>query len=571
MRNNAVPSTVHDTDDYDAGDSLVLDLEEYDFDDDTATAATSDVTTNVSLKRTRSVSSSSSLVGDIDQIRSAKKLRTEPPSSSSSSIDEARDPCLSSDDDDDDDDDGVNVIIDLPNATATNNDKNDDETSRLRSVLADDPYRMRDVHGASRPPYRSRPRDTPSSPVLHPALAPPTYQTELQLKNEIQGLVAASVHASYRRAVTLLVDNKLVVVPDHVPLSDQLSARIWPPDKLYCESKLPYLELFNSMLIPNAKRRGDTYAVFSVKYNRARCALQRPTSTETRSAKLAESVAHGMHHSTQSLDVSLFDDRRGDDTADDDVNNVSALYHFCDFAAIVVTDNKVVDYAVHGVRSSIIRMLDAHRPRRVYYNARVGDPLDVFVNYRYQPFYAALQGISRPVKMNRNRANFNTIAFCERTDVFCALCCCLRDLKVFANDADVPNTVRVPRPIKFISWLPYDPYKRTSVSALRSRAMNAAARRLRQQAVARNHQQTKTSRDTESPERVKAGDDQSSQSMPVDDPFRQPERLPRRHANRFPRSGPQRYRAAKESLRDKRRGDYRPMVRTPRAKRSSNR
>lgn len=649
-------------------DSLVLDLDEYDFDVDANSYAENNNTnrnsvTAVDDPRHAGEAGRTSLkrqAGDDDDGASslkptAKRIRTETGDTDEAFYEESGNTeveVVEDDEDDDDDEDSVNVIIDIE--PRRQEDEDSLEARRLARVLADDPYRMNEIAAATRTAKRkSRSRCdypsfsssssssalslpttngavTPLSATAAAASQPPPYVAEMQLKNEIMNLVATSVRSSYSRSVTLLVENKLVAIPDHVPLSDQLAARIWPPDKLYSESKLPYVELFNSLLIPNARRNGDTYAVFSVKYNRAKCAL-RPNSSETRSTRLVEEMASGFHGHHDSAAVSLTARTNGGDASADsqavDRSSVTALYQFCDFAAVIVSDNKVVDYAVHGVRSSIVRMLDAHRPRRVYYNATIGDPLYVFVNYKYQPFYAALKGISRPVKINRSHANFNTIAFCERNDVFCALCCCLRDVKGFVNDADVPNTLRVPRPIKFISWLPYDPYQRTSLAVMRSRAMSAVCRRKRQQ----QHQQRRRKRysvsatsDRDNRSRMghsdhdvdSDGDDYrasldtnaahrddghvldratadvligsngqlsltsasarrrkaaaaaaASMATAVDDPFRQPELLPRRIPSRFPRSAPQRYRSAKEMLRDRRRGDFRPLVRTSRRKR----
>lgn len=526
-------------------DSLVLDLEEYDFEDNEITAA------EPRSKVTQANDSERSWYDICED-----EHRVTETNGQSSLVDV--EVCL---DDDDDEDDGVNVIIDLPKREVA-----DSEEERLQRVLSSDPYNLSTTsikNAGSRlcNQYQQKDQDV--------AVTAP-YVSELRLKNEINNLVAASIRSNTCRSVTLLVDNKLIIVPDHVAISDQLAARIWPPDKLYAESKLPYLELFNSLLIPNVRRNGDTYAVFSAKYNRTTCAM-RPNSTETRSSKLVEAAANGFSYHAK--DVLRDGKLNSPDNYDEDRNSLTALYQFCDFAAIIVQDNKVIDYAVHGVRSSIIRMLDAHRPRRVYYNARIGDPLYVFVNYKYQPFYTALKDISRPVKINRNHVNFNTMAFCERNDVFCALCCCLRDVKGFVNDADVPNTIRVPRPLKFVSWLPYDPYEKSCRSFLRSRAMTAVARHKKQVLQSKidkidSHEWQFTKGKSEKKMSLHKNTSNLNSLGPSYVANGQPEFVPRRIPSRFPRSAPQRYKTSRDSLRDSRRGDFRPISWYARRKRT---
>ena len=107
----------------------------------------------------------------------------------------------------------------------------------------------------------------------------------------------------------------------------------------------------------------------------------------------------------------------------------TGIYQYCDFAAVILQDGQVVDYAIHGYASNIADMINIHKPKYVYYNARPNDALDVFMNYPYQPFYSACYGKLFPVRINRTNQFFNPMAFCQRNDVFCALCNCLRDVR----------------------------------------------------------------------------------------------------------------------------------------------
>lgn len=253
---------------------------------------------------------------------------------------------------------------------------------------------------------------------------------DVELKNEIRKLITLSISPSTDRSITVLVNNQLILVPVTVKLSDRLISHIWPAERVYAESQLPFQEEFNNLLIPNVKRHGDTFGIFSVKYNK----------TQYLRNQGGGSNGGGGGGGGGTKECS------------------SGLYQYCDFAALIVSNNRVIDYAVHGHRSNINRMFERHRPRRIYYNARLNDALYVFVNYKYQPFYESLKDVSRPVQIHRNVGGkpFNTLPFCDRKDAFCALCCALRDTRGFINDSDVPLSLKIPQSLRNFH-IPYDP------------------------------------------------------------------------------------------------------------------
>lgn len=256
-----------------------------------------------------------------------------------------------------------------------------------------------------------------------------TSDSDIELKNEIRKLITLSISPSTDRSITVLVNNQLILVPVTVKLSDRLISHIWPPERVYVESKLPFQDEFNNLLIPNVKRHGDTFGIFSVKYNKTQY-----LRNQSGGCVGGSSLGGGLKECS------------------------SGLYQYCDFAAVIVSNNRVIDYAVHGHRSNINRMFERHRPRRIYYNARLNDALYVFVNYKYQPFYESLKDVSRPVQIHRNVGGkpFNTLPFCDRKDAFCALCCALRDTRGFINDSDVPMSLKIPQSLRNFH-IPYDP------------------------------------------------------------------------------------------------------------------
>lgn len=73
--------------------------------------------------------------------------------------------------------------------------------------------------------------------------------------------------------------------------------------------------------------------------------------------------------------------------------------------------------------------LDKHNPKKIIYNANVNDALDIFLRYKYNPFHNAVDKKLYPISINRIADAFNTMVFCERNDVYCALCNTLKDMR----------------------------------------------------------------------------------------------------------------------------------------------
>lgn len=127
------------------------------------------------------------------------------------------------------------------------------------------------------------------------------------------------------------------------------------------------------------------------------------------------------------------------------------IYQYCDFAAVIIENGQIIDYAIHGFASNISEMIYHHQPKYIYYNAQEGDALDIFMNYKHQPFYMACYGKLRPIRINRINDFFNPLVFCERNDLFCALCNCLRDVrglffKIPEQKFEISNTCNMNTP-----------------------------------------------------------------------------------------------------------------------------
>lgn len=224
------------------------------------------------------------------------------------------------------------------------------------------------------------------------------HKFDLEIEREVESLVRLSICPSTEKHVVILVNNQLILVPHNVRLSDRLTSYVWGPRKPYVESTIPYAGEFNRLLVPDEKYK-ETFAVFGARYN-----------------------------NTQYIR---------------DTKNVCGLHQYCEFAAIIVSNHQIIDYAIHGVKSDIETMIRHHAPRRIYYNSK-NESLTSFLEYECQPFYGCFKDLLRPVKIHEP-LNFNTLPFCERKDIFCALCRCLKDARGFLNYAKVPAMIRIPQ------------------------------------------------------------------------------------------------------------------------------
>jgi hypothetical protein len=249
---------------------------------------------------------------------------------------------------------------------------------------------------------------------------------DLEMQIEIENLIKLSISPSTAKYIAVLVNNQLILIPDKVKISDRLARYIWSSPKMYQPTVFPFINEFNKMLIKDS-RYNDTFAIFAVRYNKTPY----------------------MQRSKISLDNGNTYHNRNDYFGAEERNfSVKHINQYCDFAAIIIKENKVIDYAIHGVKSNINEMILAHNPRRIYYNAKKDDFLDIFVNYPYQPFYEVMKNISYPVQIYHEQEFINTLPFCERQNPFCAFCRALKDVRGFLNFKKVPATVRLPQMLK---------------------------------------------------------------------------------------------------------------------------
>ncbi|KAG8362531.1 uncharacterized LOC105265027 [Fopius arisanus] len=291
------------------------------------------------------------------------------------------------------------------------------------------------------------------SNVLESISIPPSnnpYQLQaddLEVRNEISRLVKLSITPRVNKFIAILVDNQLILVPIDVTLSDRLAAHVWPPAKPYVKIPMPFEDEFNNLLIPN-HRRTEKFAIFGVKYNKTNFTQYDRSSSFLDSTSKYTRYRSDDHFERQYDSSWMYMGQQNDADSGRIKQSSTGVYRYCDFSAIIIENNRVIDYAIHGFHSNIAEMIEIHKPRRVYYSAQPGDAFSVFMNYEYQPFYQCTRGISRAITIHRGRGNFNPLPFCVRQDAFCAFCNGLRDVRGFINNPDVSQSLKIPQQLR---------------------------------------------------------------------------------------------------------------------------
>lgn len=243
----------------------------------------------------------------------------------------------------------------------------------------------------------------------------PTQDFDLELERELQTIVSKTIILNSKKCITVSFQNQIILIPNDMPISSKLASLLWENPKRYAKMTLPSQTEFDKNMqmcrsnnkfwtkaYPDGIPFSSKIGIFAVKYKKNVIAPNVTTNTTTKSGSQIEG---GFKHSN------------------------SGVYQYYDFALLIVENCVIIDYAIHGFSSNINECIKTHQPVKIFYNAEVGDALDVFMNYPYQPFFEATSGLLRPIKIQRLTENFNSLSFCPRHDIFCASCSALKDFR----------------------------------------------------------------------------------------------------------------------------------------------
>lgn len=216
--------------------------------------------------------------------------------------------------------------------------------------------------------------------------------------------IIASLHIDGRQ--------QLLVLNDRQRISPELAECIWKRPLLYIESLFPNADIYNEELASGGSGSGEKVAVFSVWFQK-----QQSRGRATKPVPTFLKPNNGSN--LNAFPVKFM-----------------PAYHYTDFAAAIVQNNRIIDYAIHGVRSNISEMIMRHQPKRVYYHGFGYNALGVFLNYQHQPFYKALEGRLEPVNFisNSSDSQRHYLSYCERNNSMCAFCQLLNQVFILVKE-----------------------------------------------------------------------------------------------------------------------------------------
>lgn len=250
---------------------------------------------------------------------------------------------------------------------------------------------------------------------------------DLDLQNEINTLLKKSIKLRSSKCISLYVNNHLILVYINTPISSRLAILAWGQPLTYIKCKFPLQDEFNDFLnkfylsrqfttYNDGTDRTETIAFFSAVYKKTSIVLNNQQSKYN-------------------------DDNTYNDCMKKRYNN-NGLYRYYDFTLIILKSGFIIDYSIHSYKSNICDLITEYKPKCIYYNAIKDDPLDIFLNYQYQPFYESFKNLLKPISINKpKRDDINYLAFCERNELYCSFCLALREIRAFIFQNQVQQTI----------------------------------------------------------------------------------------------------------------------------------
>lgn len=233
----------------------------------------------------------------------------------------------------------------------------------------------------------------------------------IAVTKELQNLVEDSMYKPVTKSVTVLYQNKILLIPYKKKISDILASIFWDVPKLY---KKQALNPFFNKNLQEYKKNDLVITEYP----------DGTPITETVAFIAGKYVKHNSNRSFQNSVSTLQKWKMNFKRCD------SGLYHYNDFTAVIMNNGDVIDFAIHGHTSNIMTMFEIHNPKKVYYNAFQGDAFDVLLHYG-RPFNIDHKQLF-PVEILQHHIPmppFNNLPQCVRNDDYCSFCIALRDVR----------------------------------------------------------------------------------------------------------------------------------------------
>lgn len=291
----------------------------------------------------------------------------------------------------------------------------------------------------------------------------PYINQDIQLQSEINDIIRKSIQPKTHKLITAMYQKRLITLESTQVISPRLTNVLWGAPLPYMAPMRPNpFEILTSYFkkmqheCGNCEQTGtycngrwpvdETFGIIAAVYSKTTTTINTLPSLlrqqqQQQSSNLVQQqqLEHAM--SKMAMNNPLNDlpqprrMRANNNNSNSTVNGAVAvkstpLYRYYDFTLLIVRNGEVLNYAIHGHHSNFASLINEYQPRQVFCNAIAGDSLDTFLRYEYQPFYSALSGRLRLLKLNLIPL-CNYISFCSRRDSFCSFCQALRYLNTF--------------------------------------------------------------------------------------------------------------------------------------------
>lgn len=241
------------------------------------------------------------------------------------------------------------------------------------------------------------------------------YSSDIALQSEINALIRKSINIKNTNTITVMCQNQMLILENNTQISSRLASMIWGTPLMYQKNLPANIETLNEFI-------GTLQDKCSMK-----C-----TDTYCDGTNIAETV--GLFAATYRKNATSIDSsdrhtrmQQHQHQQSRRTNNNIGLYRYYDFTLLILKNGKIIDYAIHGVRSNINDAIAEHKPSKIYCNVMQGDALDTFLRYECQPFYGSMYGRMHRLKLNILDM-YNFLWFCERSNSFCSFCLALKYL-----------------------------------------------------------------------------------------------------------------------------------------------
>jgi len=283
---------------------------------------------------------------------------------------------------------------------------------------------------------------------------------ESALNNEIKILVSEIVHRNINmrnnqeNTVTIFAQQTPIPIPIDTVISPQLSTHVWGLEHNYKKFNIRHSESFNKLVnnymkpvnrTSNHSDFGKTIAFFSAVYenlSKSTTTLTNRGQNKTNLPRFQKNTNGASVESAMSVEHTDADLEEGEIPGNRSQGKrlINKNLFFKDFSVIILHDGEFIDAAIHGKYSSISEVLKKYDPTVIYCMGNERDPINAFVNYKYQPFYSALRSRIRYVTGSLFRSN-STLMFCPQNAKFCSFCRCIDTILTHYININITNII----------------------------------------------------------------------------------------------------------------------------------